>query len=287
MDYKDRDGNVVFNNTLQDKFLKKLYTTYLGNIFLKIITLPKVSSFAGVILNSKPSCLLVEPFIKINKVDMNDYPKVKYSSFNNFFTRNIAGEKRLIDLKKDSLISPCDGHVLALKISENSNFIIKSANYSVYSLLKDKKLADQYSDGYCLIFRLSVEDFHRYCYIDDLKKTKNRKIDGLLHTVNPLINGYRDIYKENSREYSLLDTANFGKVVQIEVGALLVGKITNHHEKGEFKKGDEKGLFEFGGSTIVLLFKKDKVKIDKDILINTGEYIETLVKMGEKIGVSI
>ena len=63
-----------------------------------------------------------------------------------------------------------------------------------------------------------------------------------------------------------------------------MGRIKNHHQNYSFKKGEEKGYFEFGGSTIVLLFKKDTITIDKDILDNSKDNIETIVKYGEKIG---
>lgn len=287
MDYRDRDGNVVFNNTLQDKVLKSLYSSYFGKALLKVLTLPKVSKAIGSVLNSRASIVLVNPFIKLNKVDMNDFENKEYISFNDFFTRKVRIDMRPIDFDNKSLISPCDGHLTAFKISENLNFIVKNATYNVHLLLKDKKLADSYKDGYCLIFRLSMEDYHRYCYIDNLKKSKNRKIQGILHTVNPLVSNFCDVYKENSREYCLMETENFGKVVQVEVGALLVGKINNFHNNGEYKKGQEKGMFEFGGSTIVLLFENNKINIDKDVLHNTEDGIETLVKLGEKIGISL
>ena len=80
-----------------------------------------------------------------------------------------------------------------------------------------------------------------------------------------------------------MECLNLGKVCFIEVGAMLIGKIVNEKVK-KFKKGDEKGHFEFGGSTIVLLTEKNKVKINKNILNNTKNGIETAVKLGEKIG---
>lgn len=72
----------------------------------------------------------------------------------------------------------------------------------------------------------------------------------------------------------------------MEVGALLVGRIVNYHEKKEVKRGEEKGRFEFGGSTVILCLEKDKAVIDGDILSNSAAGIETVVKMGEKIGVT-
>ena len=104
--------------------------------------------------------------------------------------------------------------------------------------------------------------------------------------MNPIAAEHAPIYKENSREYTIIESVNFGKILQMEVGALVVGKISNHH-KDEYrhKKGEEKGFFEFGGSTIILLTQKDKINPSPDILENSGEDCETIVKMGEEIGI--
>ena len=93
-----------------------------------------------------------------------------------------------------------------------------------------------------------------------------------------------NVYKTNCREYTILHTENFGDVVQIEVGALLVGKIKNIHRNYTFKKGEEKGYFEFGGSTICVLVEDNKVNIFEEIINNTQKGYETVVKYGERIG---
>ena len=154
-------------------------------------------------------------------------------------------------MNKNNLIAPCDSRLTIYKIGDKSIFNIKNSYYRLEDLLRDKPLAEKYRGGYCLIFRLSVDDYHRYCYIDDGVK----------------------------------NTDNFGDVVQIEVGALMIGRIKNYHEDHQFTRGEEKGMFEFGGSTIVLLIEKNRVKIDSEVLKNTREGYETVVKLGMKIGV--
>ena len=52
----------------------------------------------------------------------------------------------------------------------------------------------------------------------------------------------------------------------------------------EVKKGEEKGYFEFGGSTIVLLLQYGKVRMDSDLIENSENGYETIVRMGERIG---
>ena len=284
MHCKDREGRIVHKDNGQDNFLKNLYGTSIGRKFLKILVNPCISKLGGAFLSTKLSSLLVKPFIKANNIDMSDYTERAYASFNDFFTRDLKPGKRFINRDKEVLISPSDGRVSVYEIDDNMTFNIKDSYYTVESLTHSKKAANYYKGGTCVIIRLCVDNYHRYCYIDNGYKTTNKFIPGVLHTVNPVACEYYDIYKENSRECSLLHTENFGKVMQIEVGALMVGKIVNYDQVACIHRGDEKGKFEFGGSTIVLLFKKDAVEIDDDLIENTKNGYETAVKMGERIG---
>jgi phosphatidylserine decarboxylase len=171
----------------------------------------------------------------------------------------------------------------AYTINEDLTLKIKDSYYSIDSLV-EKDIMNDYIDGYALVFRLSTDNYHRYCYIDSGSKGINHHIDGIFHTVQPIALKNYNFYKTNTREYTILNTNNFGKVIDIDIGALGVGRIKNHHREYKYFKGEEKGYFEFGGSTIVLLFKKNTITIDKDILDNSKDNIETIVKYGEKIG---
>ena len=190
-----------------------------------------------------------------------------------------------IDGRKEVLISPCDGKVTVCPIRRDGLFLIKQTQYTVRSLLKDEKLAKRYEGGTAYIIRLTVDDYHRYCYVADGVKSAQRKIRGVFHTVNPVANDYAPIYKMNTREYCLVQTEELGTVLQMEVGALMVGRIKNHKKKvSVVHRGEEKGMFEFGGSTVVLLTEPGKVQTDEDLVRNSATGAETLVKMGEKIG---
>jgi phosphatidylserine decarboxylase len=285
MDCKDRNGIVVATDNSQDKLLKKLYGNVLGRSLLKVITLPAISKLAGFLLDTKFSCCLINSFIKNNNIDMSEYVEREYKSYNDFFTREIKKENRVIDNNSQILISPSDGRVSIYDIDEDSDFCIKDTLYNVETITNSKKAAKLYKGGKFVIIRLCVDNYHRYCYIDNGRKTKNKFIKGVLHTVNPIANDYFEIYKENSRECSVLYTENFGRVMQIEVGALMVGRIKNHHQNTTIEKGAEKGMFEFGGSTICLLFEKDMVEFDNDLIENTLDGYETAIKMGERIGI--
>ena len=81
-----------------------------------------------------------------------------------------------------------------------------------------------------------------------------------------------------------MNTENFGKVIMAEIGAMMVGKIKNHKTAGSFKRAEEKGYFEFGGSTVCVILKKNAAKIDEEILENSKKGLETRVLFREKIG---
>lgn len=284
MKQKTRNGKLIECSDGQERVLKILYGNVFGRMLLKPLTAPWISRLAGAFLSTKASCVLIRPFIRNNHIDMTQFEPVKYQSYNEFFSRKIKPEMRPIDQNSQHLISPCDSKLTVMKITKDCRFRLKQTVYTVESLLKNRQLASEYEGGYAMIFRLTVDDYHRYGYIANGKKEKNVKIPGVLHTVNPIANDYYPIYKENSREYTILHTKEFGNLIVMEVGALLVGKIVNHHEEATVKRGQEKGYFQFGGSTVVVLVKADVVQLDRDILENSRQGIETVVKFGEKIG---
>ncbi len=286
MQCKDRNGNFIELNNSQDKILRNLYGTKTGQNILKILTKEFISNIGGFALKTKLSTLLIDSFIKNNNIDMSEYQNAKYKNYNEFFIRKIKEDARTIDMNPKHFISPCDSKLLAYKIDEDSKFKIKNTDYTFLSLTRSKRLSDKFKGGYILIFRLSVDDYHRYYYVDSGLKSKNYTIKGTYHTVNPIANDAMPIYQENQRQYSILKSDNFGEIMMMEVGAMMVGKIVNYHGVKNVERGMEKGRFEFGGSTVILACQSDNIIIDEDILKNSAEGIETKVKLGEKIAVS-
>ena len=265
--------------------LRFLYNTVPGRMVLKIITSPTISKIGGAYMDCRVSKIHIKGFIKNNNIDMTQYEKAKYGCFNDCFTRKIKKEMRPINMEENAFIAPCDGRLSAYHISENSDFYIKKSYYSVADLIKKSKKAPDFNGGVCLVFRLCVDDYHRYGYVDDGKIVENNYVPGVLHTVRPIALNRYPVFVQNSREYSVIETNNFGTIAQIEVGALMIGKIKNHQKSGLVKKGREKGMFLYGGSTIVVLLEKDKVHIDEKYFRNTANDIETKVKFGSTIGI--
>ena len=182
------------------KGLSFLYNTKLGRIILKPLVANKLlSTIVGHILDSKLSCLIIKPFIRKNKIKIDDFERKKYYSFNDFFIRKIKPEKRNIIKDKNAFISPCDSKLTVYNINDETMFKIKNTIYSVSSLIMDNALANEYINGYALVYRLSPEDYHRYCFIDDGEVTKNYKISGKFNTVNPIVYDKFEVFKENTR----------------------------------------------------------------------------------------
>lgn len=262
--------------------LRFLYKTLPGRIVLKLLIQPKVSKITAKYLSSGASKWLVPYYIRKHHVNMRgiEIPENGFSSFNAFFTRKKKAGRQ--ELTSTSLISPCDGFLTCIKIKNNLIFNIKHTKFSLEDLLKDKRLASKFYDGTALIFRLTPANYHRYCYAADGRVLRTRTIPGKLHCVRPIALGEFAVFAQNSREYQIIKTQSFGTMVQMEIGALLVGKINNHHqETGCVLAGREKGTFEFGGSTIILLFTKNAACFRKELFQNKNRNEELSIHMGD------
>lgn len=265
------------------KSLSFLYKTAVGRFLLKFITQPLISRIYGKYNDSNLSKRKISKFIREYQILTRDYEKREYHSFNDFFCRKLIDGKRKISSNSTDFISGCDSRVMVYSIDENLTFPIKGSRYTISSILQDEDLAQRYKGGLCIVFRLCVDDYHRYSFFDSGTIHSSYSVPGRLHTVSPIVYDHYQVFQENSRQVSVLDTKHFGIVTQIEVGALMVGRIVNHPIQN-FKRGQEKGYFEFGGSTIVLLIEEGMVEIDPLILEYSNQGIEVKVQLGTVIG---
>lgn len=264
--------------------LRFLYGTAVGRLLLKCICGRWLSKLCGAFLDSKASKFLIKGFVENNGIDLSEYESDGFKCFNDCFTRKIKEGYRPFNGSANAFCSPCDGLLSAYRINEGTVLPVKQSKYTVRSLLGEADISEKFRGGICLVIRLCVDNYHRYAYIDDGTKEDNIYIKGKLHTVRPIALETLPVFVENCREWTLMHTENFGEVVQVEVGALLVGKISNRFGKSAFSKGEEKGMFLYGGSTVILLIEKNRIHIPEKYFENTEKGIETPVKMGEKIG---
>ena len=266
----------------ESKTLTFLYKNALGRIILRVLRAKWVSKVAGAFLSTRLSKFLIKPFVKNNNIDLSEYESDNFTCFNDCFCRKIKDGLRPFDMDEEAFASPCDGLLSVYKIEENYIYPIKQSQYRISTLLKDRDLANEFKDGYIYIFRLCVNHYHRYYYPADGVKGKNTYINGTLHTVRPIALENAKVFCENSREYTVIETESFGNIVQMEVGAMLVGKIHNLHGAKRVQKGEEKGMFLYGGSTVILLTDQS-VKPLPEFLENTLNGKETEIKAGERI----
>lgn len=272
------------NSIIEEKesvILKFLYNTIIGRMILKIIVQPVISRGIGKILNTRLSNFMTQHYIKKYNIDLDIYETKKFKSFNDFFTRKIKRIEKSCNVS--DFIATAESKVMYYEIDNELIVNVKKTKYSIEELIKDKNIYSEYKGGICLIYRLTPNNYHRYIFFDDGKVLDKKTINGKLHTVSPIVYDKYKVFTENTRVVNKLKTKEFGEIIQIEVGALCVGKIKNYENK-EFKKYEEKGFFEFGGSTIIQIIKKDIVEIDERIIRNSSNNIETRVKIGEKIG---
>ena len=235
--------------------------------------------------STKPKILRM---IRNNAINVDEFEQevTSFSCFNDFFIRRLKPSARPIDKRTNHLISPADSRLLAFPILHEAVIPVKGKAFGLTRLLQDERLANQYLNGICLVFRLAVADYHRFCYIDNGRQSQIYPIKGCLHSVHAVvIRAGLSPFIENFREYCILHTENFGEVIHIDVGGLIAGKINQHYRQASLvEKGQEKGYFEFGGSTIIQLFRPNTINMDNDILEYSAKGIEALVKYGEKIG---
>lgn len=261
-----------------------LYKTVAGRFFLKGLLNPAISDYAAKFLSTRASAFFIPVFIRKNAIDVEEYevPGGGYRSFNDFFTRRIKPGRRVIG--DGEIISPCDGLLTVSYIDKKSVFCIKNSFYSVRSLIRDDRIAKEYTGGTAFVFRLTPSNYHRYVFCSSGTLTCSRRIRGVLHSVKPICHEKYPVFVQNSREYTVFINTNLGNVIQMEVGALLVGKISNkpHSEGEEIYAGEEKGYFEYGGSSIVVLTKQ-RLKLSERISRRKKINGEIPIKMGEVI----
>lgn len=265
----------------QQGLLRFLYETIPGRMLLKLAVSPAFSRWRARYQHSPRSKKDILPFVERYGVGISAEQCSSFDSFNDFFTRKRAC---VTDAAPSDLIAVADSRLSAFPISGSLTLSVKRSLYTLRELTGNKVPLDAFAGGTCLVFRLAVQDYHRYVFPDSGEVVASGSINGQLHTVRPVSERYH-VYSRNHRVWTLMNTIHFGPLLQIEVGAMLVGKIQNHPVR-EFARLEEKGWFEFGGSTILLLLPKN-IQIDEDILSQTRLGFETKVTIGEKIGTKI
>lgn len=287
--YMDRStGKVKTEQTMAGTWLYWLYNNPLGELTLSALVKRKiVTEIYGSYMHSGWSVHKIDPFIREYNIDTNQFEMKHFASFNAFFIRELKPGARKIDTAKHVIIAPVDGKCLVYPDLNSADFLVKGTRFNVQSFLLNDTLAKKYQNGSLLLFRLAPTDYHRYHFPLSGTLSPTHKISGYYYSVNPiaLIEDSR-IFLENKRQYQIIHNGQFGDVVMTEVGATMVGSMVSTHRGDKAVKGEEEGYFQFGGSTVILLFEKGKIRIDHDLITNSKNFLETSVKMGEEVGMA-
>ncbi|PWN33269.1 uncharacterized protein FA14DRAFT_104149, partial [Meira miltonrushii] len=259
--------------------------------------LKNMSVKQGAKFNSPASAREILHFIEFHSLNTSEVrePLDSFKTFNEFFYRKLKEDARPVDDVDDpnTLVSAADCRFMAFSTVEAAMQIwIKGREFTIERLLGNgflgsKQDLDAYRHGGGLsIFRLAPQDYHRFHCPADAVVGKITTIEGQYYTVNPMaIRSAIDVYGENVRVVVPFHSQEFGLFYCVCIGAMMVGSTIMSVKEGDHvKRGQEMGYFAFGGSTLVLVFEQGRVQFDEDLLQNSEKAIETLVRVGMRIG---
>ncbi|MBM3183973.1 MAG: phosphatidylserine decarboxylase [Chlamydiae bacterium] len=246
-----------------------------------------ISKFYGYLQKKPKSAHKTERFIREFQVDKTEFLKDRFDSFNDFFIRKLKPEVRPIDPDPKKIVLPADGRYLVFpNVSQADHFYVKGQTFDLHSFLRNPELSRRYLNGAMLIARLCPTDYHRFHFPCDGVPGSSTLIKGPLFSVNPIaLRKKLSILSENRRVITEIKTNHFGAILYVEVGATCVGSIHQTYIPGRsVKKGEEKGYFSFGGSSLVLLFEKGVIRFDEDLVLNSQKGLETKGLFGTSLG---
>ena len=271
-------------------WMRFAYENPAGRFFVwLIIRRAFFSHWYGHKMRKTESALRILPFMAKYEIDVDEFAKspFDFKTFNEFFYRALKPEARPIAPGDCVAVLPADGRHLAFPdVDAAAGFYVKGAKFTVTDLLGDADLARDFAGGAMLISRLCPVDYHRFHFPVDGVPEESRLINGWLYSVSPVALRRRLRYLvENKRVVTRIESPQFGRVVMVEVGATNVGSIQQSFVPGRpVKKGDEKGLFAFGGSCVITLFQRGRIRFDADFVAQSAQYLETFARMGDRLG---
>ena len=289
--YYDRYALTVKTEQIYgEKWLRFAYETPVGRFFTWLLVRRAFfSKWYGWRMNRRASGQLVLPFITDYNIDVDEFAKSAFDfrTFNEFFHRALQPAARPIAAGERVAVFPADGRHLAIPdVNAAAGFYVKGAKFSLPELLGDSALAAKFFGGAMLISRLCPVDYHRFHFPVGGTPRDARRIDGWLYSVSPVALRRNLRYLvENKREVTTIESPVFGAVAMVEVGATNVGSIRQAFVPDRpVAKGDEKGLFAFGGSCVITLFERGRIRFDADVMASNSDFIECYARMGDRLG---
>jgi phosphatidylserine decarboxylase len=284
----DRAGQrLITEQVYGDFWLRLAYGSRPGRLLADgVLARRWLCRLTGRLQSTASSARRVQAFVDRFNIRMEEFEDREWSSFNDFFTRRFREGAREFCNDAGRVPSFCEARYLAFeRVEPGQAFPVKGEHLTPEAILSSAEMAASFAGGPLLLARLAPVDYHRFHFPDDGRVVSERRIPGRLNSVNPFALQHRgDILATNERQVTLLDTANFGSLAYVEVGAMNVGLIVQTHPSGEpFRRGDEKGYFCFGASTILLFGEPGRWRPAEDLLEQTEARRETLVRLGEEV----
>ena len=287
--YRHRGNELLSEEKVPSELaIRLLYSSFFTRPLLKLVVTRFLSSYYGRLMSSRKSCQKIARFIEDYAIDINESLKGldEFTSFNDFFTRKLKQTARPINCSASNIVSPADGKILVYQnVNDSPYFCIKGDQYTFRSLLNDDTLAERYMNCSLAIIRLAPTDYHRFHFPLAGKVSATREVTGKYYSVSPIaLRSIPSIFTLNKRTICEIMCTDTGSYLYLEIGATMVGSIVQTYTADSLiNKGDEKGYFEFGGSTVIVAFPQGSVRFDSDLLENTLAGYETKVQMGERI----
>jgi phosphatidylserine decarboxylase len=277
-----------------EKWLRWTYGGTAGSFALELLVKrPFLSRYYGWRMTRKFSAKDVLPFIVEYNLNVDEFAKspFAFTSFNDFFYRALKPSARPIAAREDDGVAvlPADGRHLAFQeIEAATGFYAKGQRFELQSFLGDAGLARDFAGGSMVISRLCPVDYHRFHFPVAGTPGDAQLINGWLYSVSPLaLRRHLRYLWENKRMITLVESPQFGRVAVCEIGATMVGSIAQSYVPDRAaRKGEEKGLFKFGGSCVITLFQKGRIRLDADLLEQSANNLEVYALMGDRLGVA-
>jgi phosphatidylserine decarboxylase len=236
--------------------------------------------------NTRYSARNIEPFIRKHHIDMSEFKPVAYRSFAKFFDREFRSGQRSFPMAAGEMGAFAEARYFAWEsLESDQQFPIKRHSLSAEDILGSHERARPFMGGPVILARLSPMDYHHVHYPDYGTTLEKDRLGWRLWTVNwHALQNQSDILFRNERQINILETRNFGRLAFVEIGAMSVGRIVQVHPLDRlFERGAEKSVFKFGGSAVIMFGEAEAWSPSSDILQQTRQGVETLVRLGDRI----
>ncbi|OIQ20807.1 MAG: hypothetical protein BM556_02360 [Bacteriovorax sp. MedPE-SWde] len=276
-------GKLTQEQVFGARVLRWLYESRSGSLLGQLLTHTIPCTIYGWTKNRKASAKEIPSFIKDYGVNAKDFNSIeKFNSFNDYFARTFLPGKREWSSDQSVLPAFCEGRYLVSKAKDKVN--LKGSRISPLDLIGEE-YGEEYKDATAIICRLAPVDYHWFHFPDDGEVLDSFEIKGSLNSVSPIaLRNKVDVLNTNKRVVNILNCKNLGEVAYVEIGAFCVGTIIQKWKNSEFKRGEAKGHFLFGGSTVVMLVKNKNIEFNKYLSDYSSKGIESYFKLGSEVG---